>query len=194
MKQKLGVFNALYPLPTTLVGALVGGKPNFITIAHVGVLTLGEPECVSLGINKSHYTNAGIKENKNLSINIPSQDLVQETDYCGLVTGKNTDKAAIFEVFYGELETAPMIAQCPVNMECRLYDVVDFPNHDLFICEIVQTHVDESVMSEGKVDISKIKPLLFDMPRKRYWTLGPDIAGCWNVGLELKRKLEGERK
>jgi hypothetical protein len=53
--------------------------------------------------------------------------------------------------------------------------------------------VDEGVMSEGKVDVGKIKPLLFDMPRKRYWTLGPDIAGCWNAGLELKRKLEEER-
>jgi len=93
MKIKLGAKNCLYPLPTTLVGAKVGGKPNYITIAHVGIMDLGS---VSLGMAKIHYTNAGIKENKTFSINIPSIEMVKETDYCGIVSGKKADKAKLF--------------------------------------------------------------------------------------------------
>jgi flavin reductase (DIM6/NTAB) family NADH-FMN oxidoreductase RutF len=143
MKTKLGCKNCLYPLPTTLVGANVNGKPNFITIAHIGIIN---PEAVSLGINKIHYTNNGIRENGTFSVNIPSAELVKETDYCGLVSGKTTDKSSIFKIFYGKLETAPMIEECPVNMECRLIKTVDFPNHDLFIGEIEDTYCDDIVM------------------------------------------------
>jgi flavin reductase (DIM6/NTAB) family NADH-FMN oxidoreductase RutF len=108
MKVKLGVKNCLYPMPTTIVGALVHGKPNYVTVAHVGIMELNS---ISLGINKSHYTNQGIEQNKTFSVNIPSAKIVRETDYCGLVSGKNDDKTAIFTTFYGALQTAPMIEQ-----------------------------------------------------------------------------------
>ena len=103
MKTELGAVNCLYPLPTTLVGAHVKGKPNFITIAHVGIMDLGS---LSLGMNKVHYTNDGIKENGAFSVNIPSMAMVKETDYCGIVSGKKRDKSVLFDVFYGELQTA----------------------------------------------------------------------------------------
>jgi flavin reductase (DIM6/NTAB) family NADH-FMN oxidoreductase RutF len=183
MKEKLGDINALYPTPTTLVGATVNGKPNFITIAHIGIMSYHH---ISLSMGKSHHTNAGIKENKTFSVCLPSEDLVAETDYCGIVTGKNTDKAILFDVFYGELETAPMIQQCRVCMECRLDRIIDFPTHDVFIGEIVQTYAEESVLSDKNVDLSKVKPLLFDMNSKKYWALGGEIARCWNIGKHLK--------
>jgi len=148
MKEKLGAINALYPTPTVLVGATVSGKPNFITIAHIGIMTHGQ---ISLGINKNHYTNAGIKENKAFSVCLPSENLVIETDYCGIMTGKKTDKAVLFDIFYGELKTAPMIQQCRVCMECRLDRIIDFSTHDVFIGEIVQTFADESVLSDKKL-------------------------------------------
>ena len=103
-----------------------------------------------------------------------------------MCTGKNTDKAVLFEIFYGELETAPMIQQCRVCMECRLDRSLDFPTHDVFIGEIVQTYADESVLSGKKVDISKLNPLLFDMNSQKYWSLGGEIAKCWNIGKQLK--------
>lgn len=183
MKIHLGPIGALYPTPTTLVGALVEDKPNFITIAHVGIMV---HQFVSLSMGKMHYTNAGIKANQTFSVCMPSQDLLVETDFCGITTGRRTDKAAIFEVFYGDLKTAPMIAQCKVCMECRLARMIDFPTHDIFIGEIVQTHADESVLSGGEVDISKLKPLLFDMSSKEYWSLGPAVGKCWNAGKKLK--------
>lgn len=184
MKQ-IGSVNALYPTPTTLVGAHVDGKPNFITIAHIGILTMN---IISLGIAKTHYTNPGIKENKTFSVCIPSEDLLIETDYCGIMTGKKTDKASLFEVFYGALKTAPMIRECPVCMECSLAQIVDFPAHDVFIGEIVQTYVQESVLHEGNIDISKVRPLLFDMNSKKYWALGRELGNCWSVGKQLKKK------
>jgi flavin reductase (DIM6/NTAB) family NADH-FMN oxidoreductase RutF len=183
MKEKLGPLNALYPTPATLVGATVSGKPNFITIAHIGIMTHSH---ISLGMGKIHYTNAGIKENETFSVCLPSENLVVETDYCGIMTGKKTDKAALFDIFYGELKTAPMIKQCAVCMECRLDRIIDFPTHDVFIGEIVQTYADESVLSGADVDISKLKPLLFDMSSKKYWSIGNEIAKCWNIGKRLK--------
>jgi flavin reductase (DIM6/NTAB) family NADH-FMN oxidoreductase RutF len=79
-------------------------KPNYITIAHVGIMDL---ESVSLGMNKRHFSNLGIRANKSFSINIPSTKLIKETDYCGLVSGKDQNKADIFKTFYGKLKLPP---------------------------------------------------------------------------------------
>ncbi|UCG06992.1 MAG: flavin reductase [Desulfobacterales bacterium] len=73
-----------------------------------------------------------------------------------------TDKSGVFEIFHGELKNAPMIKACPLNMECKPYDTYDTPTHDLFIGEIVETYAEEAVLTDGKVDITKVKPLLFD--------------------------------
>jgi len=183
MKIDLGAKNCLYPFPTTLVGALVDGKPNYVTIAHVGVIEHGS---VSLSMNKSHYTNAGIKANGTFSINIPSVKMVKKTDHCGLVSGKTTDKAALFKTFYGKLKTAPMIEDCPINMECTLTKTVDFPTHDIFIGNVTATYCDEAVLTEGTVDFSKVQPILFVMNDKSYWKLGDKFAKAWDVGKEPK--------
>ena len=140
MKTQLGGMNVLYPTPTVLVGAIVDGKPNFLTIAHIGIVNHAKPFLISLSLGKVHYTNAGIKENKVFSVNLPSENLVVQTDYVGMVSGKKTDKSGVFDIFYGEPAQAPMIEACPLNMECSLYDVYDTPTHDLFIGEIVQTY------------------------------------------------------
>ena len=184
MKVKLGIKNCLYPMPTTLVGALVNGKPNYITIAHVGIMDLTS---VSLGMNKSHYTNQGIRENKTFSVNIPSTKMVKETDYCGLVSGKNDDKAHLFKTFYGTLETAPMIEECAINMECQLVKTVDFPNHDIFIGRIAETYCDENVLTEGAVDFDKLQPILFVMNEGSYRKIGGKIAKAWDIGKELAK-------
>ena len=188
MKIKLGGINVLYPTPTVLVGAIVEGKPNFLTIAHIGIVNHAKPFLISMSLGKVHFTNAGIKENEAFSVNLPSENLVVKTDYVGMVSGKKTDKSGVFEIFYGKLANAPMIEDCSLNMECKLYDVYDTPTHDLFIGEIVETYAEESILSEGKVDIAKVKPLLFDMSSIKYWSLGESIADCWNVGKQTKKE------
>ena len=125
--------------------------------------------------------------NKTFSVNIPSEKMVVETDYTGLVSGKNTDKSEIFDTFYGITETAPMIQKCPVIMECRLYRILDFSTHDVFVGEIVETFADESVLTENRIDISKVKPLLYADPRN-YWSLGNPVATAWSIGKQLKDK------
>jgi flavin reductase (DIM6/NTAB) family NADH-FMN oxidoreductase RutF len=182
MKKKIGNQNVLYPTPVTIVGALVNGKVNFLNVAHVGILNAGAPHLISLGMGKPHHTNIGIRANKTFSVNILSQNRIVEADYVGLVTGSKVDKSVVFETFFGELETAPLIRNCPLSMECRLYDTYELKTHDVFIGEIVATYADESVLTDGKVDIAKVKPLLFDMSSMKYWSLGQPLGNCWNAG------------
>ncbi len=184
MKTELGAKNCLYPMPTVLVGALVNGKPNYITIAHVGIMEL---ESVSLGMNKRHYTNQGIKAAKTFSINVPSTTMIKETDYCGLNSGKDKNKADLFKTFYGTLKTAPIIEQCSINMECELIKTVDFPNHDVFIGKIVNTYCDKNTLTNGEVDIEKVQPILFVMNNQSYYSMGGKLAKAWKIGKELNK-------
>lgn len=187
MKRKIGSQNVLYPTPVTIVGALVNGKVNFLNVAHVGILNAGAPHLISLGMNKAHHTNIGIRENKTFSVNIPSQDQIVEADYVGLVTGGKVDKSGVFETFFGELKTAPLIRDCPLSMECRLFDTYELKTHDIFIGEIVATYAEESVLTDGKVDLSKVRPLLFDMSSVKYWSLGQPVGNCWKTGTQYKK-------
>lgn len=144
---------------------------------------------VSLGMSKTHYTNKGIKENKTFSINLPSEAMVEKTDYCGLVSGKDVNKATIFRTFYGKLITAPMIEECPINMECELVRTVDFPKHDIFIGKIIDTYCDDSILENGVVDYAKVKPILFVMSERNYWRLGERLAKAWDIGNKLKSSV-----
>ena len=182
MKQDLGAKNSLYPLPTTLVGVHVDGKPNYSAIAHVGVMAMHH---ISISMNKRHYSNAGIVANACFSVNLPSVDLMRETDYCGLVSGADVDKSALFTTFYGELPAAPLIAECPVNMACELVRTLDMQTHDVFVGRVVQTFCTERFLSEGKLDLAKVQPLLFAMPDRSYWTIGERAGKAWDAGKGL---------
>ena len=184
MKTNLGVLNALNPMPTTIVGATVNGKPNFIAIAWVGIAGLNR---ISVSLNKVHSTNPGIKENKSFSVNLPSEEIIAEADYCGIKSGKDTDKSSIFKIFYGELKTAPMIEECPINMECKLVETIDTSNHDTFIGEITATYCNEEILENKKTNINKVKPLLYSMPDRGYWRLGKRITNAWEIGNKLKK-------
>jgi flavin reductase (DIM6/NTAB) family NADH-FMN oxidoreductase RutF len=179
MIKNLGAVNVLYPMPTVIVGTEIEGKINYIAIAHVGII---DHNTISISMNKAHYSNQGIKQHGTLSINIPSEDMVVETDYIGMVSGANNDKSMIYESFYGELKGAPMIKKASLAMECKVIEIIDRPNHDVFLVEPQNTYCDENVLTDGKVDLSKIRPILFDMPLHKYWKLGEPFADCWSVG------------
>ena len=98
--------------------------------------------------------------------------MVIETDYCVLVSGRSTDKSDIFKVFYGKLETVPMIMECPLSIECRLFDIVELPTNDLFIGEVVASYTEEQYLTNNNLDIQKIKPLFLTMPDNNYWKVG----------------------
>lgn len=176
-----------YPMPCSLVGANVSGKPNYLTVAWFSMAN-PKPPYVLTAMGKTHYTNLGIKENGTFSLNIPSVEIADRTDYCGLVSGHRQDKSGIFETFYGKLETAPMIKECACNVECRLVQTVDLPMEDLFIGEIVSVYSEERYLTNGLPDLRKINPFVLIMPQKMYANLGSDLGPAWGMGNALKKK------
>jgi len=183
MKKKIGSKNLYYPTLTILAGTVVNGKPNYEAIAWGGILGMKH---IYIASNISHYSNSGIKENKTFSVNIPSASIVKETDFCGIYSGKENDKSEIFKNFYGELGTAPMIEECSINMECELIDTFVIEDHEIFIGRIKETYCDEEYMTNGKVDLKKVNPLLFSFHDASYWSIGEHIAKSWSVGRKEK--------
>ena len=98
------------------------------------------------------------------SINIPNTDMVAATDFTGLVSSRRSDKSSLFEVFYVEMKAAPMIQECPLNIECRVVQTVELPTNSFFIAEIITIDCDGSVMTDSKPDIEKIKAFALTMP------------------------------
>jgi flavin reductase (DIM6/NTAB) family NADH-FMN oxidoreductase RutF len=192
-KVDLGAKIASYPMPVVLVGANVDGKPNFLAIAWF-MEAARRPPKVAVALNKAHYTNRGIKENKTFSVCIPSEDMVEATDYCGLVSGSKTDKSGVFDVFYGQLKSAPMITECPVNLECSLDKVVDNGSNELFIGDIVSTYTEEKYLTDGAVDIKKTKPFMLSLNDRQYYALGKPKAKAWNAGKNYKPRRRGKRE
>lgn len=184
-KVNIGSNAFLYPMPVVLVGAQVDGKVNFMTVAWTTRVNF-KPPLAAVCISKTHHTARGIAQTQQFSINIPSAAMVQQTDYCGIVSGKSKDKSTLFEVFYGELAQAPMIADCPLTMECRLQQTVDLPSNFVFIGEIVHAYAEESCLTDGNPDIKKIDPVVLTMPDNGYWAVGDYVAKAWSVGKKAK--------
>ncbi len=191
-KVKMGPTTLVYPMPAFLVGADVDGKPNFLAVAWGGI-ACGDPPMVSVAIRHHRYTHRGIQQNQAFSVNIPSVDLVRETDYCGTITGSNVDKVAVcrFRIFYGKLAGAPLIEQCPVNLECRVVHILDVGSHWLVAGRIEETHVSEDCLTDGQPDIDKIKPLIYtEEPANCYQALGEVVGKAFSIGQELKKRGE----
>jgi len=195
-KNKIPPGCYVFPTPVVLVGANIKGKPNFNAIGWVCGLEFNPP-LVSICSNQAHHNNVGIKENQTFSVNTPSVEMVEIADYCGIKSGKKVDKSEIFDVFYGELKTAPMIKEACLNLECKLIHIVDTKEisntkmgHDIFIGEVVQAYADKKYLSNGVPDVAKIKPFVLStsMNKAIYYEMGKEIGRAWNVGLNYKKK------
>lgn len=177
--------NVFLPMPVVLVGTMAGGRPNIMTVGWASRVN-ASPPMIAVGINRNHATHAGIMETGTFSVNVPRTGMVEKTDYCGIVSGKNTDKSGIFDLFSGDLSGAPMIRDCPLAMECRLVQTVALPTNSLFIGEIVGAYADRDCLTDGKPDMARIDPLLLTMPDNRYWSLGEYAGEAWGAGKRLK--------
>lgn len=186
-KVKLENKTLVYPMPAFLIGTTVDGKPNFMTAAWSGIAA-SNPPAITVGIRPHRHTFKGIRQNMTFSVNVPSVDQVKEMDYCGIVSGSKVDKvkACRFTLFYGDLETAPLIEECPVNLECKVTHILDLGSHQLVIGRIEENYVSEDCLTDGRPDADKIKPLVFAPQRGRgYQVLGEAVARAFNVGREL---------
>jgi flavin reductase (DIM6/NTAB) family NADH-FMN oxidoreductase RutF len=187
-KVAIGARTLLYPLPTVLAGANVDGKPNFSAYAWCGIVN-NTPPMLSVAFQHKRYTLKGIKQNGTFSVNIPSVELVKETDYCGIVSGKETDKVADckFNVFYGKLTNAPLIDECPINIECRVLHILNLGSHEMVVGQIEEIYATSQCLTDGEPDVTKIRPFLWVFsPTNQYWTFGKPIAEAFSVGKQIK--------
>jgi flavin reductase (DIM6/NTAB) family NADH-FMN oxidoreductase RutF len=188
-KIDLGPQGFGFPMPMCLVGADLPGGPSFLAAAWFNRCQPNPPRLM-VALGPEHATNAGIREHGEFSICIPGVDQVAATDWCGLVSAKRgIDKASIFTVFRGSLEHAPMIEECPLCLECRLFQTHHVDKVELFVGEIVGTWTEKRFLSEeGKPDITKQRPFVLSMPDNRYWALGEHVADAWSIGRTLKKE------
>lgn len=189
-KIALGPQTLIYPMPAFLIGATVDEKPNFMTAAWSGIAA-STPPMITLALQHHRYTLKGIRENGVFSVNVPSAELVRETDYCGLVSGTTkVDKVkdCNFTIFYGKLEKAPLIEQCPVNLECKVVHILTLGSHTLMIGQIEEVYVSEDCMTEGEPDPAKIDPLMYVTgANKAYFRIGEKIGPAFKIGMEIKK-------
>lgn len=192
-KVLMGAQALIYPMPALLVGANVDGRPNFMAVAWGGVAN-GSPPMISVAIRPNRYTHRGIRQNWTFSVNVPSTDLARETDFCGIVSGATVDKveACQFKVFYGKLGDAPLIEQCPINLECKVVQILELGSHSLIVGRVEETHISETCLTDGRPDIDKIKPFIFTAaPSRQYQAFGEVVGKAFSIGRDLEEKSDG---
>ena len=188
-KKTTGPVPYISPMPAVLVGADVNGKPNYLTAAFAAVIS-HKPPLIVIGLQAARvrYTRVGLEENQVFSVNIPSRDQMTAVDYCGIFSGRNKDKSQVFTTFYGKLAKAPMIEECPVNLECKLFKEVELGSHAAFFGEVVESYADPNCLENGRPAIKKVDPLIYDFGQRDYWGLGDLLGPAHSVGKNLLEK------
>jgi len=171
-KREVKPQTILIPLPAVMVScALPDGKPNIITVAWVGV-ACSEPPMISIAIRKTRHSHKIISESGEFVVNIASEDQLKAVDFCGVVSGKEVDKfkEAGLTPMKAKRVNVPLVKECPINLECSVRYTLELGSHDLFIGEILATHMDEEVLDNaGRPDIAKLKPFVYCTQAHEYW-------------------------
>ncbi len=179
MKKQVKPATYLFPTPAVMVSCAAGqGTPNIITIAWAGVVC-SEPPILSVSIRPGRYSHALVAGSGEFVVNIPPERLLRELDYCGTASGKDVNKFSelgLTAIAAAEV-SAPLIKECPVNLECRVLEVKKLGTHDMFLGEIVAVHMDEEILDEkGQVDISRLRPVAYCPQAQQYWSLKEAIG------------------
>lgn len=187
MKKNIGSVLALYPTPAVVVGAMAGEKPTWLLVGHLGIMG---HDRIMLSLFNGHYTNQWVKSTGKVSVNIVDEALLPRADYVGITSGAKVDKSNVFEWHPGE-SGAPVIYDSPLTMECEVTDNYTTETFDNFICKILNTYVNESMLTEqGKVDYTKLKPVLFEMPTYSYLATGKMLGKCTLPGKEFRESIK----
>jgi flavin reductase (DIM6/NTAB) family NADH-FMN oxidoreductase RutF len=173
-KKNIGAFSAVSPIPAFMATcANKVGESNIITISYGGTIN-ANPAMVYISVRDTRYSYPMLKETGEFVINIPGENLAKETDLCGITSGRKVNKWELAKLTPVEaaIVKVPMIKECPVNIECVTRHIIKLGSHDIFLAEIVATHVDEEVLNDkDKVMIEKFKPFAFCYNIQEYWTL-----------------------
>ena len=176
-KQSWKPGNMLYPLPVVMVSCnRKGEKPNIVTVAWTGTIC-SDPAMVSISVRPERYSHDIIEETGEFVINLVTKDLTYATDYCGVRSGRDVDK-------FKEMNLTPLpskmidavgIEESPVNIECKVKDVLELGSHHMFIAEVAGVQVSEKYMNEtGKFELNKLGLVAYS--HGEYFELGEKIG------------------
>ena len=170
MKQRIDVFRPMYPTPVAMITcATPDGRPNIITLGEVYMLAL-EPLVVGISIRPSRYSYGLIAETREFVVNVPTEELAAQADFCGMTSGRSVDKfrATGLTPAPADEVRAPPIAECPLNIACRVRDILPMGSHHVFVGDVVATHVEESILdAEGNIDPERARAIAFI--GRSYW-------------------------
>ncbi len=184
MKRSLSPKPLAYPTPAWVIGTYdMFGNANAATVAWGGI-SCSDPPCVSISLRKVTYSYANIMEKEAFTVNIPSEDLVRETDYFGIESGKNADKfeKSGLTPVKSENVYAPYIEEFPLILECKIIHSFEIGLHTQFIGEIVNIKADENILDENVPDIEKVKPILYAPENRKYYGIGESLGKAFSIG------------
>lgn len=194
MSERINIGNNAFilPEPMTIVGSILDGKPNFMALAWTTRVNY-QPCIMAIAVSHGHATHRAIMETKQFSINLPSQDMVEVTDYVGLASGNRSDKSSIFDVHFGALENAPLIRECPLSMEFEVVNTVDTGSNTTFFGELKGAWTEDKYLTDGHVDVTKVRPMTLTMPDNRYWAVGEHVGDAWRDGKAMRDRLKAKK-
>jgi len=197
MKIRLGPKDILFPIPAALIVSGDSKKPNIITVAWIGMVSI-TPPIVAISIHKSRYSYKLIKKYNDFSVNIPSASQFHEVDYCGIVSGSDRNKFTDTNLtpLGSDKINAPIIKECPFNLECKVIKKFKISEHTTIFGEIVETHIDKDKIGAEcgtGIDISKVDPLIYCSTIGEYWSIGKKIGDSFKAGIKIKEKIIREK-
>lgn len=189
LEAKSGPLPILGFYPTIIIGTMVDGAPDFTTVAWTGVAA-SVPPSITIALQHHRHSLKGVRAHMAFSVNIPSADQVKEADYCGLASGARVDKGADcrFTVFTGGLKNAPFIQECPINHACEVVQILNLGSHELIVGRIVETHVSEECLTNGRPDPVKVKPIVY--AGWGYYGVGEYLGDAFRCGVEINPKAK----
>ncbi len=168
-----------YPNPPVLVSCVdKDGKPNIITIGAAGIVE-SRPPAIGIAVGTRQYSLSLIAATGDFGVNLPNRRLVRQTDFCGTRSGRDMDKfaAAGLTVQQASVITSPLIAECPVSLECRLLQTVHVGAHDWLIGEIVAAHVEEECLDGEKLRGEALEAMACFAGA--YWAIGERLEATY---------------
>ncbi|MGN9222989.1 flavin reductase family protein [Coprococcus comes] len=186
--------NMLYPLPAVMVSvADKEGNPNIITVAWAGTVCTNPP-MVSISVRPERYSYHMIDETGEFVINLTTEKLAYATDYCGVRSGKDVDKFKELHLTPEKAEyvNAPLIAESPVNIECKVVKKETPGSHHIFLAEVKAVHVDDAYMDQkGRFALEKTDPIVY--VHGQYYSLGK-LLGTFGYSVKKPTKKNGKKK
>lgn len=181
----------LYPLPVVMVSCQrLGEKPNIITIAWTGTVCT-KPPMLSISIHRDRFSHEIIRESREFVVNLPSVELAKATDYCGVRSGRNEDKFAVLGLTPAPARKirTPVIAECPVNIECTVDRIISLGSHDMFIGRIETIQVaGELIDKSGRLDL--LSSGLITYVHGHYHAIGKYLG---HFGFSVRKKKTARR-